>query len=571
MRTIQLIALIGVMALVVAIGLGINAGITGHSIFGGSSQNSANDDNSNSNNAGIEDITNNENVTDVIFDYNASLDEEENETYESGGGGSDIPAPVPEDEVCDFADNDLDGEIDEIGCANLNGIVSDADNGLPIEGANISFYSQSTYDVYADTGDYSLLVPKATPDVVTDSNGAYNVSILEGDYHMVIQSSDEKDFNVKANKSNGDLKHDVEIDEDRANDNFNAEGHILYSGESEYGNENKYACGDVMKFMMFGINHGTEDETITFVVQDHSSIGGPTAPVVYNGNISEADESLIIHAGLKEHKVFDFQIPCGFNSGKHDIHVIWEGSKFHKIGNFFVVPDTTAPNIDGVLSVSGFPNENIAVGYSAHDQAQSGTVRATEFSILGDTNETLTVIIDKNIDEDGGDPDSITDNDADYTINGGGSNSINLTYNESGDYVARFTVMDITGNEAEEPMNVSVRVFITEEEANSTAIPIYSEFGLDLVFEITRSIFITRTWDRFDDISLVGDEYLTDEDDIDAGDISSLNSVIASCSGPYMKVIEPVTTEGEYETILRDYLNYLCTCPSTPIPTCPVL
>jgi hypothetical protein len=462
------------------------------------------------------------------------------------------------EEVCDFIDNDMDGEIDEIGCANIYGIVSDADTGLPIEGANISFYSKSVYDVYYDSGDYSLLVPKETPDAVTDATGLYNVSILEGDYHIVIQSSNEKDFNVKANKSQGSLKHDVEIDEDRGNHDFNAEGHILYSGEYEYNDENLYACGDVMKFMMFGVNNGIEDETITFVVQDHSSDGSPGAPIVYEGNLSNPDESLIVPAGTKTHKVFEFQIPCSYNTGKHDIHVIWDNEKFHKIGNFFIMPDTTNPWINTALNVAGLPNESITVGYASDDPAEPGSIRSRSLSItIPLADDSLTINIDEDITVDS-DSDGAPDNDIDYTTIGG-DGDYNLTYGASGSYTARFTVLDGSGNSDFE--DVSVIVYISEAEADAIAQVIYNEILGMSMSSWTGEIFgITRTWDRWDDGAMIGDEYLTEEGDLTQMEIDMYNENIDRCGGqPYMRVIEP-TTAQDYNNTLTDFLNHILAC-----------
>jgi len=550
MKLIPVLAIIGVMLLVVAIGLGIHKNLTGFAVSeGGSTDNSDNtvQDNSNSDNEEIIVVNSTENET-----------EEEESSGGGGGGGGGSSDPVPEEEICDFADNDLDGEVDEIGCANIYGIINDSDIGDALEGINISFYDDDVYDTYEDTGNYSLLVPKSVPDAITNSNGEYNVSILEGIYHMVLQGSNEKDFDIYANKSKGALKHDVELDEDRESDNFNAEGHILFSGKYEQNEENKYVCGDKMKFMMFGVNHENESETITFMIEDHSINHGVNGDEVYSGNISDEDESLTIPAGVKEHKVFEFEIPCEYNLGKHDIHVIWNDEKFHKIGNFFIVEDTTNPeiNTDGVAS--GLPGENIEIGYAAWDNAEPGTVRAQELGILEGADETLTVLVDKDINEDS-DKDTIEDNDADYEIDGGNLMSVNVTYNASGSYTARFTVMDGTGHTDSE--DVDITVYISEDEADDIALPWYTLYGVTPISPWNGTIQdITTEFDRYHPMMEIGDEYITPGNGLSDSEAESLNANIYNgTSQPFVRAIYPSTAE-EYNTTISSFFNYLkCT------------
>lgn len=456
-------------------------------------------------------------------------------------------------EVCDFIDNDLDGEVDEIGCANIYGIVTDTDNNTPIEGANISFYDKSVYDVYNETyGNYLLLIPKIIPDAVTDVNGLYNVSILEGDYHMVIQSSDEIDFNVKADKSKGPLKHDIEIDEDRGDHNFNAEGHILYSGEYEHSDENLYVCGDVMKFMMFGVNNGDDNETITFVVQDHTVSGNPqTSPIVYNGSINNSNESLTILARDKTHKIFDFEIPCSYNTGRHDIHVIWDDEKFHKIGNFFIEADITNPMINLFENTEeGYVNESIAIGYKAWDVPQDGTIGALRLGILDNSSsDLLTITIDQDINVDA-DNDSIQAGDAYY-----------ITYNVSGSYTARFTVTDASNNTVSE--DIEIKIFITEEEANATAYGLYDLFGLlsPIFFQYNYQDEldgVNISWDRYNFQYYVGDEYMTPGNEMTNEEYVDLtvNADPYNCAEAPHVIPIPGSSLEEYNQTLYNFLDH---------------
>ncbi len=553
MKLISILAIIGVIIIVVAIGYGINHSLTGFAVSDGAD--TGNEDAGSSVDTGNAENTNNTN--EIIV--NSTENETEDSHGGGGGGGGSSSDPVIPDEVCDFIDNDLDGEVDE-GCANIYGTIYDADTDAPLEGINISFYDYATYsfDDYGNSsGDYETLVAKEIPDAVTDANGSYNVSLPEGIYNMVLQGSDEKDFEIHADKSKGALKHDVELDEDRLDDIFNAEGHILFSGKYEYNEENAYVCGDQIKFMMFGVNNDNDtNQTITFMIEDHNISPGVNGISVYNGSILDEDESLFIPAGgEKLDKVFEFEIPCSYNLGKHDIHVVWNDEKWHKIGNFFIIEDTTNPSINTEGTEDGLPGENIEVGYAAWDNAEPGTVRAMELGILEGADDTLTVIIDKDITEDS-DNDTIEDNDADYEVDGGTLMYVNLTYNSSGSYTARFTVMDGTGNTDSEDVNITV--YISEEEADNISKQAYSDILGISVASFTGDLFgISRTWDRYNAVALVGDEYLT-ENDIDEGDKNTIN-YFACSQYPYFIIIDPTTAET-YNSTIRSFLNGILAC-----------
>jgi len=447
----------------------------------------------------------------------------------------------------------------------LYGTVYDTDTGLPLADINISVYNASVYDVFNDTGDYSALQPKEIPDTITDKYGNYLIAGPLASWaqaHLVLQGSDEKDFNIYIEKGKK-KRHDCYLDEDRPETKFNAEGHILYSGKYEH--SNNYTCGDNVKFVMFGVNSGDTNETITFNVQDHTSIGGPTAPIVYNGSISNPSESLTVPAGEKVHKTFEFTIPCSYSTGRYDIHVVWNNDTWHKIGNFFVVEDTTPPYINSYPAVtSGYRTEPIPINFTAHDPAQEGTVRAYEEMSISSASNYLTVQIDKDITTDS-DNDNITDNDADYIAEAGSLTTVNLTYNESGHYTARFIVTDSSGNTAYDETNVTV--YITEADADVIGDAIYSSKGFlslnhDYNYTSTKTTNpINYLWDRFDDLEVIGDEYLTQSDTLNSIQVSQLNEVIYSCTGPeYIKPIYSMITD-EYNYTLDSFLyNLDCRC-----------
>jgi len=370
-------------------------------------------------------------------------------------------------------------------------------------------------------------------------------------------------------------------DNSSAKVDFNAEGHILYAGKYEKKNEtdetngNKYTCGQSVRFIMFGVNNGGTDETITFDVQDHTSEGGPNAPIIYTGNISEPSQSLTVLAGNKSEKYFDWQIPCPMAEGRYDIHVVWNSEVWHKIGNFFVIADTTMPILNVQEGGETFTNQPFTMFYSARDDSTPGTIPGqvgTMQVISGVPDESVTVTIDQDIETDGPDADVIVDNDADISAFGG-NQYINLTYAQSGYYTARFTAKDPYGNSVSEDRNISV--FITEDEADAIATPFYTtyctlngSFGplqYDHQEYIAKSApDVNASFDMYSDPEItggrdLGHEYLTPGDGLSEIEINALKAVENTCSPEYVKVIN-MSTATEFCNTLYDWLAWVDTC-----------
>jgi len=457
------------------------------------------------------------------------------------------------------------------------GTVYDIDNRTALADINVSVYNASVYNVSDGSGNYSSLTPKEAPDTVTDKNGNYMIagplaSLAQA--HLVFEGSDEKDFNVYVEKGKS-KKHDVELDEDRVKTNLNAEGHILYSGKYEH--NNSYTCGDKVKFTMFGVNNGNTSETITFAVQDHTLISGPTAPIIYNGSISDPDESLTINAGNKTHGVFEYTLNCPIDEGRYDIHVVWDNSTWHKIGNFFVVNDTTAPEITNWdTEVTTYTNQTVEIGYIIKDIAEPGTVRVQEDSIQSDNNS-ITIYLDKNIYDDS-DSDGIEYNDPDVSSGGsctGGDwiTCINATYNQSGHYTARIFAVDESGNTEPQEHYVNVSVYITEDEADVIGDALYNSYGA-LSFNQDYSLTVgsstptvTLNADRYEDLYFTGDEYMTlnnglnGQDGINLTEINALETVNYGCTGPeFVKPIYPMVTNEFNYTLDSFFYNLRCRC-----------
>jgi len=372
--------------------------------------------------------------------------------------------------------------------------------------------------------------------------------------------------------------------------NFNAEGHVLYSGKYEKTNDsdaeggNKYTCGQLVRFIMFGVNNGGTNETITFAVQDHTSVGGPTAPLIYTGNISNAVESLTVVAGDKAEKTFDWYIPCSLAAGRYDIHVVWNDEVWHKIGNFFVIADTAAPQINVAAGPhQDFRDTNITVGYWAGDTPTPGTIpdRVIAMSVIsGVPDANIIVKVDKDIATDGPDADIITDNDAD--ISGFGSNQeVNLTYDTSGVYTARFTATDLSGNSASVDKNITV--WITEDDADAIATPYYTtlcqldESG-ELRYDYTVTLGkpspdVTTSLDMYTPIDFggfeVGHEYNTLMDGLTSLGYTAITNVQYVNTNPEWVIAINSTTAADFESQLRNYFIWLenngqISCPGLP-------
>jgi len=269
-------------------------------------------------------------------------------------------------------------------------------------------------------------------------------------------------------------RHDTDVFEN--NTDFNVEGHIQYSGEYEH--VNNYTCGQTLRFSMFGRNFGSTPLNITFVVENHTASGQPTSnrfcenntDLVYCGNSSDPKETLELPPdGQKYHKLFNFTIPCNLapadNStrAKYDIHVYdnikW--GKMHKIGNFFVIKDTTPPTLDAYNKQS-YTNLTFNVAYWAEDPSEEGTL--LRYLLWWDPkpyeNVNVTVDFDINYDSDG---DGNASNDADFVGPGGNPWGYNIVYNESGYYTVKYTATDLSGNKVEIYRNHTI--YITDLEA----------------------------------------------------------------------------------------------------------
>ncbi len=275
---------------------------------------------------------------------------------------------------------DIDGSSYQVGpkqvqvvLPNIYGTIYNIDNGSVIPGANISFYDNSVCDLDEITLNGTCsnvkLVPKSIPDTVSDANGNYAFYLPSGVYHMVIQHSQQDDLNIFVNDT--PKKHDAELNERLNAQDYNFEGHILYSGR--YENGNKYVVGDPLDFVMFGVTRpGSAPVNATYTVERHIEElgdGGSDGALVLNGSLSNANQTLNVPGdGTKVGDTFHFIIPPELSApGRYDIHVLVNNSgtleKWHKIGNFFIdnITTTVADNVTEIINNTAVVLNNVTV------------------------------------------------------------------------------------------------------------------------------------------------------------------------------------------------------------------
>jgi hypothetical protein len=419
-----------------------------------------------------------------------------------------------------------------------------------VEQLDIDTWRISFEDLPANSADWDFNDAVVLVDLIDSQNSSVNLD-CDGDGNPNYNDTNDSWCDIGDNSS--------------AQIKFNADGHILYSGK--YEDNNNYTCGQRVRFVMFGTNNGSAAETVTFEVQDHTSNANPDAPIVYSGSISNAGESLTVPGGNSTaEKNFDWTIPCPRNVGRYDIHMIWKGEVWRTLGDFYVIPDTTVPEINIWAPSTVYRNQPLTVGYWSGDPPQPGSmpdlvVQIQSISNIPDTS--IQVKVNKDV---------VNNPGAVNFIGYGGNQEINLTYNQSGYFTTRLTAIDASGNEAYKEFNVSV--WITENDADAIAYPIYDLFfspyngmqyyKLDWYDWLNASSpKMNGTWDHYNNVWRIGDEYITPGNNLtsegacggnDACAKAGFDYTIAACGGPeYMKPILP-STAAEYNQTLYDYL-----------------
>ncbi len=510
---------------------------------------------------------------------------------------------------------------------NVNGTITD-EFGNPAEGINISFYQETQYSPILNNTNTDSLTPKIIPDTTTNTNGYYETYLPENTvWHMRMQGSSKKDFNIFTNRTNKGRGHNTDIFENEtydSNNDFNVQGHIIYEGKHEHGN--KYVCGESVEFMMFGMNWEDTNVTITYAVENHTGGGEPTdnrdvcdgvagftneSDVLWCSNISDTKDILHLPAdGKKYEKYFAFDIPCRWNGGRYDIHV-YDNSrwgKMHMIGTFFIVPDNESqPQLNistleiDASGISMYTNESVDLKFHAEDVSNETIPEnedkiIPELAVMNYVDCTLNVTFDKDVEVDT-DGDGNTSNDVDFSTCGGWGRYVwNLSYPRSefaGDdgifnvtedifnlartHKAKFTVTDEAGNKAEEYINITL--WMTEDEGRELGAHIMIDAGFDFL-ETSKNYTTTSTFnpihlfiDKWDMEN--GIEYMTPNDpnssiraDLPDDWRQQLQNSIDGCEAEYILAAN-TSTAAEFNTTAYDHFRYvICECYDEDGPLC---
>jgi len=381
---------------------------------------------------------------------------------------------------------DNDTSSGSSGTPSYNYVVQAKDfDGNPIQGAQVSLYDSSVYNVDDGTGDMDL-PPKTSGYYTTNANGEANLTLDDREHHIVVKANGvqtERAFNANVS---GSSNITIECCPGNDDGNFNSEGHILHQESYTFTN-NKYTVGDKVKFYVWGDNKTGLEQKVSFNVLDMTEGGNPkTAPVVYRGDPENVNEGLNVPSGQKAHKVFEWTIPADLkdNLGKYSIYVTWSGydgypvdgipDSWHNIGIFRVIEDKTAPTLNLIPDQTQyFTDENVQLWASVNDTPEAGTVRAGHVDISAASLDN--VLIDMQ-------------NGSGFHAFSGAPISLPAygavtqgTFSDIGKnskyYVIQGKVQDLSGNEAI-TSTPQIAIHINKEEAGKIADKIYDDFGI---------------------------------------------------------------------------------------------
>lgn len=499
------------------------------------------------------------------------------------------------------------------GLENLHGTIINTNSGVAIPYANISFYSNKTCNLDELTLDESgscTLNPKSKPDVIANSFGNYSVYLPQGFYQMVIKHSRQADRNVFVNDSD-DKKHDSEMKENPAK-NVNFEGHIRYAGKNE-GN-NKYVIGDNLEFTMFGVNQEAVPVTVSFMIERHADgvDTGSNGPWVYNGSFFDVNQVLTVPNGaMKVSKKFTVRLPSSLNpigaKTRYDIHVLYYNGvsyeKWHKIGNFFIVPRTVPPetkfegysNSTTKINKGQYVNQSFNVSFKVEIPPETDSIADQLIHILpifhnncylGATGDEITVLAPGALIDLNGTSanDVLKVNITNGNVLGGCYIDTKFTYSKSDKFKINMTFKEQTSGLSSSAKYVNVSVWATEQQARTiyydiTQIDIGGVRSLDTfmncstnctgfyagdhcsgtggycadsildVFRFFAGGSENLTADLFS--TSMGFEYRTTGDVLDVTDVEKnyLNTQWQSDTPDYILVADPMTTKDLAQTI----------------------
>jgi hypothetical protein len=459
----------------------------------------------------------------------------------------------------------------------------------------------STYDIDTDAGDATLLQPKSTPDLVTDSTGSVYIDLPAGSFintvikyggHVATRTFKNNTQQTQASpnfvmtRTKG-ADGNVEYFGHNLHEDAFPQGGLKTDADTVVGLKDAYKLnqGDFLDMRVKGNNISANPSDGTFEI--YRDLPGPPAtdPLAYAGSILNPAETLSLAAGTMGHKVItwyvDPAIITAFGNGKYRSEVTWdEGGikKNHVLGIFFVEPDITAPAVTGDTAVTTYTNAAVNILYSSNpDTAQSGTVRAT-FLDIASVADNDQVYVDKDITVDSGV----------YAAGGPvGNPAFNADFfsasspfslpaygeilapaanvgNNAKDYTVRLWKMDPSGNIGSK--DVAVKACLTKAEADILANPIYDlhlagpindpfNFFTDYSILNYHSHGFNVLANKLNTTYNVGHDY-DNQSVLSAADMTHLDDHITTNDVlPHVKPI-PRGTKVEFETNLNNFLNY---------------
>jgi len=455
--------------------------------------------------------------------------------------------------------------------------------GNPAQGAELSLYDASVYDIDTDGGDATALTAKAAPDRKTDADGNAYFQFPDGKQHIVVVKYGghltQKLF--KLNNLQTANSPNFIVSQSPGNDgNVEFFGHIKHDQSFPQGG-NKFVIGEYLPFVIKGVNNSAIPADASFKV--YRDLPGPADPLVYAGTIGAPLETITADAqggpNDKPHKTLQWLIDNASIStwgfGKYKIDTYWNESgveNSHLLGIFFVEQDTTPPTVNSALNYDRFTNQTLDVSYTKQDTPQPGTVRAATLDIQSvDSSGTIYADLDTAVDSSG---DGNPANDIDVILAGSPGTlpargevlapAADVGKNAKS-YTIRLWTMDSSGNIGS--IDIGDLNFLTKAEADTLAGPIYDLYKIgpswDINYFTDLSVTTTKTATVFSVLCnkvnttyQVGHNY-NGQGGLTPSQASELEAVISALTGP--EFIKPISkdTKAGYTTTLTNYLQNL--------------
>lgn len=275
-------------------------------------------------------------------------------------------------------------------------------NTNPVSGVAVSVYDSADYDIETAPDSQGPPEAKPIPDVITDQNGLVSVAIPQNgrinvvaSYQGTITRIFSLNLGQKLTKPALDQKVDQMFfapnDPDWNSPLSNGDGNINFFGHIKHDQEyaqagNIFVPGESVPLLEKWVNNSNAAATGSFkILRD---LPGPNDPIMYTGNLGDANEAITANANGKGSKLIPWYIDpaiintWGFGKCKAVAYWLENGQeKTHPLGEFFVTPDTTPPTLNASAAFARYDNETLQIIISYQDTPQAGTVRSTFLDI----------------------------------------------------------------------------------------------------------------------------------------------------------------------------------------------